>query len=551
MTHSLSLRLMCGASALLLSSCAVGPDFEPPKAPSPERYTEADMPATTASADGAQGAAQTFRPGQQLHARWWEQFQSPRLNALVEEALKNNPDVKAAQASLRQAKEMYLATRGDLLPSVDLNAGPTRQKFNPSSFGQTGAPSSIFTLYNASVSVSYGIDIFGGTRREVEASSAEADYARYELAATYLSLTANVVTAAIQEASLMQQIAETRQIADIEGKQLGLLNKQFEFGSVPKTSILAQQTELAQTLTTLPPLQKQLAQTHNQLTLLTGKLPADGAAEPFELAGLKLPEELPVSLPSQLVDQRPDIQAAQAQLHAASAEIGVATAAMLPQLALTGSYGSQTVSFPKLLSSGAEVWSIGGNLLQPLFRGGSLLHQKRAAKAAFEKSQAQYEGVVLTAFKNVADTLRALQFDAEGLKAQVGSSQAAKTNLDLTQDQYKVGAISYPQLLDAQRAYSQSRIGLVQAQASRLSDTVALFQSLGGGWKSPAAKAQPVVTAIAPEPSAPAAVIQPVAATTTPATPATPETATAIPGGIVPASPSVSSTTAPTPEKKP
>ena len=468
----------------LLTACAVGPNFESPEPPKATRYTDTDMPAKTASAEGKEGAAQTFLQGQDVPADWWKLFGSEDLNKLVQQALANNPDLKAARASLRQAKETYYATRGDILPDVDASFSPTREKFNPFAFGEKGVPSTIFTLYNANVSVSYGLDLFGGTRREIEEAEAQAEYQRYELDAAYLTLTANVVTAAIQEASLRDQIKETQDIVDIETKQLNILQKQFEFGAIAKSVVLEQQATLAQAQTSLPGLQKQLAQAHNQLTVLTGKYTSEGTEETFDLDSLHLPESLPVSLPSKLVEQRPDIRASEELLHAASADIGVATANMLPQITLTGSYGFEKTSTSGLFSSGANVWSLGAGIMQPIFHGGQLLHEKRAAVAAFDKAKNQYQSTVLLAFANVANTLKALQYDADALNAQVSSEHSAKTSLDLSQDQFKLGAVSYPQLLDAEHSYQQARIGLVQAQAARLADTAALFQALGGSWNS-------------------------------------------------------------------
>jgi NodT family efflux transporter outer membrane factor (OMF) lipoprotein len=489
MKHFLKSIFLAAAAVPLLAACAVGPDFMKPAAPDVARYTDTELPGKTASADGIAGAGQAFTQGKDVPAEWWKLFGSEPLNKLMSQALKTNPDLKAASASLRQARENYYAARGELLPSIDASFDTTREKFNPAAFGETGVPSSIFTLYNASVSVSYGIDIFGGTRRAIEEARAQADYQRSLRDAAYLSLTANVVTAAIQEASLSAQIKETQNIIDIESMQLDVLKKQFEFGATAKSIVLEQQATLAQTQAGLPALEKQLAQTRNQLAVLAGNFPGNGNIEAFDLSALHLPEELPVSLPSKLVEQRPDIRAAEEQLHAASADIGVATANMLPQFSITGSYGSESVQSGKLFGPSAEVWSIGGGILQPIFHGGELLHAKRAAVAAYDKAAAQYQGTVLLAFKNVADTLRALQYDADGLAAQVSAETAAKNSLDLTQAQFTAGAITYPQLLDAQRTYQQARINLVQAQASRLADTAALFQALGGSWQEKAAGA--------------------------------------------------------------
>jgi NodT family efflux transporter outer membrane factor (OMF) lipoprotein len=330
------------------------------------------------------------------------------------------------------------------------------------------------------VNVSYAIDIFGGSRRALEEALALSNYQRYERQAAYLTLISNVVTASIQEASLSQQVKETQNIVDIETKQLDVLRKQLALGAVPKSTVLEQEATLAATQTNLPPLEKQLAQQQNTLSVLAGEFPGNYANAIFDLTNIKLPEELPLTLPSKLVEQRPDIRAAEEQLHQASAAVGVATAQMLPQINLTGSWGSEAVQSGKLFGPSAEVWSLGAGLTQPLFHGGQLLHARRAAVASYDKAAAQYQSTVLLAFKNVADTLRALQYDADGLAAQVNAEAAAKNSLDLAQTQFAAGAISYPQLLDAQRTYQQARIGLVQAQAARLSDTVALFQALGG-----------------------------------------------------------------------
>ena len=412
-------------------------------------------------------------------------FLRASLNALIEQALKGNPDLQAAEASLRQAQENVYAGEGVFFPAIDANGGVTREKFSPAAFGNTGSPASLFTLYNASVSVSYGIDIFGGARREIEALQALADVQRYQREAAYLALTANVVTAAVQEASLKAQVKATQDIVDIQQHQLDVLQEQFNLGAITKLPVLAQEAALAQTQTALSLLQKQLSQQHSELAILTGHFPSEKLEEDFTLETLHLPEEIPVSLPSQLVEQRPDIQAAEAQLHAASADIGVATAAMLPQITLTGSYGWESASFSKVFSPSTNVWDLGAGLVQPIFHGGELLHQRRAAVAAYDKAEAQYRSAVLQAFKNVSDSLRALQFDADSLAAQDNAVRAASASLDMAQAQFKAGAISYLLLLDAERAYAQARIGQVQAQAARFADTAALFQALGGGWWNP------------------------------------------------------------------
>lgn len=467
--------------AVLMAGCAVGPDFERPAAPSVKGYTAEPLPKHTA-ADGASKQSQQFMDGGDIPGQWWELFHSPALNRLVERALKANPNLQAAQATLRQARENVYAAQGALYPEVDASGSASRQKFVGAQFGQPNNPGSIFTLYNASVSVSYGIDLFGEARRALEAMGAQEEFQRFQLEGAYLTLTSNVVTTAVQEASLRAQIAATRDVLDDESQQLDLLQNQYKVGGIALSSVLAQKTALAQTRASLPALEKQLALIRNQLATLAGYFPSENEEAAFDLEMLQLPQELPVSLPSRLVEQRPDIRAAESLLHAASAQIGVATANMLPQLTLTGGAGSVATTSGALFSSGSGVWNFGANLAQPIFRGGMLLHQKRASVAAYDAAAAQYRGVVLSAFQDVANVLDALQSDANIFEAQAAAAQSASDSLDIARKQYQFGASSYLTLLNAQLAYQQTRIALAQARASRYADTAALFQSLGGGW---------------------------------------------------------------------
>jgi NodT family efflux transporter outer membrane factor (OMF) lipoprotein len=468
--------------ATLAAGCAVGPDFRRPDAPQAQAYTATPLPAQTVAAKGEAGKAQAFRNGADIPAQWWTLFHSPKLDALVEQALKANQDVAAAQAALRQAQENYKAQTGSYFPSFDGSGNVTRQKINAAAFGQPGGGSSIYTLFNASVNVSYTLDVWGGVRREVEAQRAQAEYQNFQLEGTYLTLSSNVVTTAVQEASLRAQIAATEQIVDADRKQLEVVKRQFALGGVSKVDVLTQQSQLAQIVATLPPLRKQLAQNRDLLAVLLGRLPSEQPADRFELDDLKLPQELPVSVPSSLVAQRPDIRAQEAQLHQASAEVGVATANMLPQITISGSYGGTSTNISDLLKSASNVWSIGGGITQPLFHGGELLHKKRAAVAAYDQALAKYRGTVLSAFQNVADTLHALDADAEALQAQDQSVDAAAEALDLARVQYQAGSISNLTLLVSQRQYQQARIAQLQAQAARYADSAALFQALGGGW---------------------------------------------------------------------
>jgi NodT family efflux transporter outer membrane factor (OMF) lipoprotein len=472
----------CAAPVVLaLAACAVGPDFAPPPAPPVGGYTPEAHLATTASVDVAGGAAQKFLVGRDIPGEWWKVFHSKELDGLIAEALRANPSLQAAQAALWQAKENLYATAGKLLPTVDANASASSQQFSPATFGVTG-PASIFSLYQATVNVSYAPDVFGGTRRLIEATEAQAEFQRFELEATYLTLTANVVTTAVQEASLRGQIEATREIIKAESEQLEVVRHQFEVGGASRADVLTQESEVATEQATLPPLQKQLEQQQHVMLALIGRFPNDAHGDHLVLASFQLPTGLPVSLPSQLVEQRPDVRAAQAQLHQASAQIGVAIAARLPQFALTAEYGSIALTTAALFTPGAAVWSLAANGTQPIFHGFTLLHQQRAAEAGFEMSEAQYKTTVLGAFQNVADVLRALQLDAATLKAQQGAVRAAADTFDLTRSQYRLGAVTYIILLNAQRSYLQARLALVQAQAARYADTAALFQALGGGW---------------------------------------------------------------------
>jgi len=472
------------AAVLILASCALGPDFKSPAAPaaaSGGSYTPAPMPPQIASSPGASGTAQRFSPGQDIPAHWWQVFHSEELDRLIRASLTRSPNLAAAQAALRQAQETLNAQTGaQLYPRVDGQLGVARES---AALVSPAAPAgTLLTLYNASVNVSYTLDAFGAARRAIENLSAAVDYQRYQVEATYLTLTANLVTTAIREASLRAQLEATREVLAAQERQLEIVEKQFAAGAIARSPVLAQRTQVAQTRSTLPPLEKSLAQTGHQLSVYAGKLPGESGMPEFHLDSLQLPPELPLSLPSSLVRQRPDIQASEALLHQASAQVGVATANLYPQITLSGNVGSAALRAGDLFGPGSGLWSIAAGLLQPIFNGGALTARRRAAIAAYDQAAAQYQSTVLTAFQNVADALRALDSDAQSLKAQSEAEALARESLDLATRQYQLGAVSYLALLDAQRSHQQSRIGLVQAQAARFADTAALFQALGGGW---------------------------------------------------------------------
>ena len=467
-----------------LSSCAVGPNFKAPAAPQDARFVPAgQLPAETTSAPLPGGQTQRFVDGLDIPGQWWTLFQSPQLNALIERALKNSPTLESAQAALRQAKETVAAQRGSYYPSVSGAFESQRQKASGAAFGIPGFPASYFyNLDTASVNVSYTLDAFGGTRRQVEALQAQAEYQQFALEASYLTLTSNIVTAAVGEASLRAQIAATERISQSQQSQLDILNRRLGAGGASRADVLQQQSILQGTLASLPPLRAQLAQQHNQLAAYTGALPAEYTDAGFDLESLTMPQDLPVSLPSKFVEQRPDLREYSALLHEATAQVGIATANMLPQITLTGSYGQDSPTMGDLFAASSNVWSLIGSLTQPIFKGGQLRHQRRAAVAAAQEAAANYKATVVVAFQNVSDTLYALSADAEALAAQALAERTADQSLTIVQAQYQAGAASYVQVLTAQQTYQTAAVALIKARAQRFADTAALFQALGGGW---------------------------------------------------------------------
>ena len=458
----------------------------PPSAPNEAGFTQEKLAPQTNGAPGSLpgGAVQHFAEGQDVSGQWWTLYHSEPLNKLIDAGLRASPTLEAAKAALRQAQENSSAARGAFFPDLTGNVSANRQKaFTPPIAGAgSNGFKSIYSLSSASVDLSYPLDVFGGIRRQVEATDAAEEYQRFQLVAAYLTLTSNIVTTAVEEASLRAQIKAQTEIIAIETNEVQVLRNQLSLGGVAGGAVLAQEAVLGQAKATLPPLQKQLAQSRNRLAVLIGKFPGEEIGATFELGQLSLPTDLPVSLPAKLVEQRPDIKAASAQMHQASAQVGVATANELPQISLNGSIGNTASPAGNLFSPGVGIWSIGGSLAQKLFDGGTLYYQRRAAVAAYDQAAAQYRGAVLSAFEDVANVLRALQSDADALAANLAADQAAQKSLALSQEQYRLGAITYTALLNAEQTAQQARISLVQSQAARFSDTAALFQALGGGW---------------------------------------------------------------------
>jgi NodT family efflux transporter outer membrane factor (OMF) lipoprotein len=466
----------------LLAGCAVGPNFKKPAAPAVKGYTPGPVSTTSSSTNVAGGEAQRFITGQDIAGDWWTLFHSKPLNALIERSLKANPNLKAAQAALLMARENVKAQYGAYYPSVTGSFSAARQK-TPADIAPVPNNNELyFNLYTPQVTVSYAPDVFGLNRRTVESLNAQAEQARFALVASHIALSANVVAAAIAEASLREQIAATHQLIDLNTNMLGILRSQFARGYASRLDVAAQESQLAQTAATLPPLLKQLAQQRDLLAALSGGFPSDGPPEKFELSALQLPQELPLSLPSKLVEQRPDVRQAEENLHAASAQVGIAAANRLPNFMLSADVGSMALKADQMFSSGTGFWTLAGSVTQPIFEGGALLHRERAARAAYTQAAEQYRGAVLTAFQNVADTLAALEQDADALNAAADARDSAKITLDLSRQQWQSGYAGYLALLTAEQAYNQAVINLVQAQANRFADTAALFQALGGGW---------------------------------------------------------------------
>jgi NodT family efflux transporter outer membrane factor (OMF) lipoprotein len=492
------------ACAALAASCAVGPRYHRPAAPPNAGYMPTPLPRESASAPIHGGEAQRLISDRDIPFEWWELFKSPALNALVERAFRANPTITAAQAALVQAQEMVYAQQGYFFPTIDAGYSFERQKIAgnltvdnvpgvegngdnllPPVQNLNGTPHThplSYDFHTAQVTVGFVPDVFGANWRQVETLAAQKEAQRFALEATYITLASNVVAAAIQEASVRAQIAATRQIIAADEKSLAILRDQFRLGFAMRIDVAAQEAALGQARMLLPPLQTQLEQTRDLLRALVGQLPNQDVAETFELDALELPPELPLSLPAKLIEQRPDVRAAEAQLHAANAQVGVAVAAMLPQFSITGNAGGNADQFAWMFRSGGPFFTIVGGVTQPLFEGGTLLHTKRAADAALKQAAAQYQSTVITAYQNVADTLHASLSDADALAADVEAEHFAKVTYDLTRRQLEAGFVNYLALLGAETAYQQTLLTRIQAQATRYGDTVALFQALGGGW---------------------------------------------------------------------
>ncbi len=473
---------LAAAALAGVAACSVGPNFTRPAAPEVSAYTAVPLVATTATPEVTGGQAQQFALGGAIAADWWTLFHSKPLDALIERSISSNPDLKAAQSALSVARENVLAQRGAFYPAVAASFSASRQRQSGEIAPTPNSNLFLYNLFTPEVSISYLPDVFGLNRRTAESLQAQEQEVRFQMLATYTTLTSNVVVAAIQDRSLQQQIDATRRLIDINAQMLRILEYQYAKGYASGVDVAAQKSQLAQVTAALPPLLKQAAQTHDLLADLTGRFPAQAPQQTFELASLQLPEELPLSLPSVLVRQRPDVLQAEENLHDASARIGIAVANRLPNLLLSADAGNTALALNQLFTAGTGFWEVGADVTAPVFQGGMLLHAERAAKAAYRQAAAQYRSAVFGAFQNVADTLSSLQQDAEALRAAADAVDAATATLQLAQRQVQDGYTGDLGLLNAEQGYQQSLINLVQAQASRYADTAALFQALGGGW---------------------------------------------------------------------
>ena len=470
------------AGGPLLAGCVVGPNFHPPAAPAIDRYLPTPLPAETASTPGLGGVAQRFVAGAAVPSHWWTAFGAPGLDALEEEALKRNADLDAARAALRQAHELYLAQRASVFPSAQFAANGSRSKNSATIAPPLSSNAEYYSLYTAQLNVSYVLDVFGGERRQNEAAAAQAENQRFQTEAVYLTLTTNVANAALQVAGLRAQLDDVQRVVAANRETLDLVRHMQAAGENSTADVAAAETALEQAEQLAPPLRKQLEQQNDLLAVLLGRPPAEAAGPALALADFTLPRDLPVSLPADLVRRRPDIRAAEANLHVASAQVGVAEAARLPSFTLDGSVGGASSTLRSLVDSNNSLLSIGTSTAQTVFDAGALRHRQRAAEAALDQAKAQYRGAVLAGLQNTADVLQAIIDDADALKHAARAADAAEHTLAIARAQLERGQAGALGVLSAEAAWRQAEVSLDQARAARYLDTVALLQALGGWW---------------------------------------------------------------------
>ena len=461
--------LACG-----LAGCAAGPDFHPPAAPTSSGYGPGEPSAPI--------PGQTVDRGAQPPADWWRAFGSSELDAMVSEALAANPDLKSADAALRQAHELLAAQRGALLPGVDASYQAQRAKTSNALSPVLADNSTLYSLHTAQIEVSYVLDVFGGTRRAVEQAAAQAEAQRFQYEAARQALIANVVAGAVQEASLLRQLEAAEAQAATLRDILAFTRRQADLGALGQADVATAETTLAQADQAVPPLKKALEQQKTALAVLLGREAGGAPAPEIDLDRLTLPKDLPLVLPAQLVRQRPDIRAAEANLHAASAAVGVAVAARLPNISLSAVAGGASPVLSTLTSGGNDFWTLSAGVAQPIFEGGALKHKQRAAEAALDQAKAQYRSTVLNALKNVADSLQAVATDGEALRAAMAADEAAQRSLAFSRRQLELGQIGGLAERSAEQAAAQARSARAAAEAARYADTAALFQAVGGDW---------------------------------------------------------------------
>jgi NodT family efflux transporter outer membrane factor (OMF) lipoprotein len=479
---SAAVRMLAAAGSLTLLGCAVGPNFRTPEPPTASGYVAGQQPAQTEPADERSRDAQRFLGGEDVPGRWWTLFRSPALDALVDQCLAANPNLAAAQDTLRAANQTYLAQRGAMLPTVGLDFTSSRQRASATLAPPLSSSDDLYSLHTAQLTIAYVPDVFGGLRRQTEAAQANAEAQRFQTEATYLTLTSSLVVEVIQAAATRDQLEALRTVVKADSDALAIMRAQQSSGQISGSDVAAQEALLAQAEAALPPLEKQLSQSVDLIADLTGHPPSDRFSIPQRLADLTLPSDIPLSLPAQLVRQRPDIRAAEANLHAASAEVGVAIANRLPNLTLSANAGGTATDIGRLFADSNGFWMVAGDIAQPIFQGGALRARQRAAEAQLDQAKHQYQGTVLAALQNVADSLQALNADARAQRAASAAEQAASRSLALARRRLDLGQDDALGVLNAEQAYQQAVIGKSQAEANRLEDTAALFQALGGGW---------------------------------------------------------------------
>ena len=497
-----------------LVGCAVGPNFESPDAPEVSRYT----PEQLSKVDGAKGTVIHLKAGADIPERWWEAFHNKKLNKLIANAIEHNQTLEAAEASIRVAYFNAEAQKGLFLPQLALSPGGSanldsnyfanivlNQKLNSQSYPNPGSvlsniavpsttavpPPWSYRLVTPTATMAYTPDVWGKIRRTVEALEAQEDVARYQLEAAYLAMTSNVALTAITEASLRSQYEAIERIIAIEHEALEMMRTQFKVGWASEADVLAQESLYAQAKQLLPPIQKQIAFARNLLTALGGDYSTAQSTDLFTLSELRLPKSLPVSMPSKLVRQRPDVRAAEANMHMAAAEIGIAIGARLPEFNLNSAGGASSYHFEYVFMQGTLFYNILGSATTPVFQGFTLLNRQKAAEANFDQATALYRATVIQAFQDVADMLRSLQADSEAVKAALYSEEVAKRQLDILRAELKIGSVSVLMLLNAENNYMMATVSRIQAEGNRLGDVAGLFMALGGGWSDQVLKKLP------------------------------------------------------------